>query len=64
LLNCSDGSPKIIGILGIPGSNACISETNALGKTRTFTYDPAGNSTGITDRNGKTRRFSFDARDR
>jgi YD repeat-containing protein len=43
--------------------NTCdrlISETNALGKTRTFTYDLAGNRTGITDRNGRTRRFSFD----
>jgi YD repeat-containing protein len=37
-----------------------ISETNALGKTRTFTYDAAGNRTSLSDRNGKTRRFSFD----
>ncbi len=41
-----------------------ITETNALGKTRTFTYDAAGNRTSLTDRNGKTRRFSFNARDR
>ncbi|WP_019498357.1 RHS repeat-associated core domain-containing protein [Pseudanabaena sp. PCC 6802] len=37
-----------------------ISETNAYGATRTYTYDAAGNRTSITDRNGKTRRFTYD----
>ncbi len=37
-----------------------ISETNAYGANRTYTYDAQGNRTGITDRNGKTRRFTYD----
>jgi RHS repeat-associated protein len=41
-----------------------ISETNAYGATRTYTYDAAGNRTGITARNGKTRRFTYDALNR
>jgi YD repeat-containing protein len=58
------GSAPNLAYSGKPSSKlSCdrlISKTNTLGKTRTFTYDPAGNRASLTDRNGKTHRFSFD----
>jgi RHS repeat-associated protein len=40
-----------------------LSETTAFG-TRLFGYDPVGNRTSATDRNGRLRQFQFDALNR
>jgi YD repeat-containing protein len=36
------------------------SETNANGATRKYNYDPLGNVTSITDRDGTVQRFTYD----
>jgi RHS repeat-associated protein len=41
-----------------------LSKTNALSKARTSIYDANGNQTSVTDREGRTRTFSYDALNR
>jgi YD repeat-containing protein len=44
--------------------NRQLTDTNALGDTRSFVYDAVGNLTGMTDRNGRRRTMNYDALDR
>lgn len=46
------------------GQNRLISETNANGAARSYTYDVAGNLTRTIDRNRNVTQFSYDALDR